>query len=120
MQVNADALSRRGFLGVAAGAALAASGQWRPSAPRPRKEWLIEPRRLYSQRGVLAVTLEAAEGQVVVDGRPRQAFLYDGSAPAPTLVVDPGDRIMVRLVNRLADSTNFHTHGFHVSPGGNS
>ena len=53
-------------------------------------------------------------------GQLRKAIVYNGSFPAPTLVVDPGDRIALTLVNRLADATNVHTHGFHVSPEGNS
>src|SRR5262249_7019757 len=48
--------------------------------------------------------------------------------PGPTLVVNPGDTIRLRVVNRLPfnasapnDSiTNLHTHGLHVSPIGNS
>jgi len=28
--------------------------------------------------------------------------------------------VRVKIVNGLAEMTNFHTHGFHVSPGGNS
>ena len=31
-----------------------------------------------------------------------------------------GDRIRLSLVNRLDEATNLHTHGFHVSPEGNS
>ena len=53
-------------------------------------------------------------------GERREAIVYNGSFPGPTLVVDPGDRISLKLVNRLEDPTNLHTHGFHVSPEGNS
>ena len=55
-----------------------------------------------------------------VAGAKRKAIVYNGSFPGPTLVADPGDRIFVRLVNRLATPTNLHTHGFHVAPGGNA
>ena len=59
---------------------------------------------------------------------------YNGKTPGPTLRVMPGDNLEVNLVNTLApetpdafcpinmnqfhasNSTNFHTHGLHVSP----
>ena len=74
--------------------------------------------------------------------------VYEGSFPGPTLRIRPGDTLRVNLVNNLetlpeglpANSpfkcaplaghastehastcdTNLHTHGFHVSPEGNS
>ncbi len=117
-------LTRRHFLNLAAGAALSAGGVDRLADGAARAvDWrslLREPRRLYSRRGRLALTLEADEQEVFVAGQLRKAIVYNGSFPAPTLVVDPGDQIAVRLVNRLADATNLHTHGFHVSPEGNS
>lgn len=45
---------------------------------------------------------------------------YDGHLPGPTLVVEPGDLLRVRLVNDLDDPTNLHTHGLHVSGEGNA
>jgi FtsP/CotA-like multicopper oxidase with cupredoxin domain len=127
MQSTADGLTRRRFFGVAAGATLVAGGLHRaPSWPTgshaesPAGGWLVEPRRLRSHGGFLPVTLVAQERKVLVAGQQRTAIIYNGSFPGPTLVAHPGDRIMVRLVNRLADSTNLHTHGFHVSPEGNS
>jgi FtsP/CotA-like multicopper oxidase with cupredoxin domain len=83
-------------------------------------DWLREPLRLQSRGGVLALTLEAAEREVFVAGTLRKAIVYNGRLPGPTLVVDPGDRIALTLVNHLYDATNLHTHGFHVSPEGNS
>jgi len=115
-------LSRRGFLGVTAGAAVAATGLRGGPWPKGRGGggWLVEPRRFYSHRGRLALTLEAEEREVFVAGQIRKAIVYNGTFPGPTLVADPGDQILVRLVNALPDSTNLHTHGFHVSPSGNS
>lgn len=122
---KADGLTRRGFLGVAAGAAAVAGGFKHPPKPSPgpvvpRDAWLTEPPRLYSHRGRLAVTLVAEEREVFVCGARRKAVTYNGAVPGPVLVADPGDRIDIRLVNRMAHATNLHTHGFHVSPGGNS
>jgi len=79
---------------------------------------LAEPDTLRSADGVLRVRLEAAEGPVTIGGRSATAFSYNGSLPGPTLRLRPGDRLQVTLVNRLADSTNLHVHGLHVSPEG--
>jgi len=43
---------------------------------------------------------------------------YQGEFIGPTLRVEPGDTVEIRLVNRSAEPTNLHQHGFHVSPGG--
>jgi FtsP/CotA-like multicopper oxidase with cupredoxin domain len=48
------------------------------------------------------------------------AWSYDGSVPGPTLVICAGDHVTVHLENELPEATNLHTHGFHVSPEGNS
>jgi FtsP/CotA-like multicopper oxidase with cupredoxin domain len=118
--MEASRLTRRGFLGAAAGAALVAGGLQRPAAASWGGNWLDEPRRLHGHRGVLPVLLAIEEREVFVAGAKRKAVVYNGSFPGPTLVADPGDRIFVRVVNRLATPTNLHTHGFHVAPGGNA
>ena len=118
-----DGLSRRGFLGVAAGAAMVASGlkPWRPGGPgAPQAPALVEPPRIYSRRGRLDVALVVEERECFWAGARRTAITYNGGVPGPTLVADPGDRVHVRLVNRLSQKTNLHTHGFHVAPGGNA
>ena len=58
---------------------------------------------------------------------------YDGKIPAPTLVLDPGDTLKIKLINDLPPNppvtrtgryphepftTNFHSHGLEVSPEG--
>jgi FtsP/CotA-like multicopper oxidase with cupredoxin domain len=120
VQTDGRRLTRRGFLGAAAGAALAVGGLQRTAAASWGGGWLVEPRRLHSFRGVLPVLLVIEEREAFVAGARRQAIVYNGSFPGPTLVADPGDRILVRVVNRLATATNLHTHGFHVAPGGNA
>jgi len=61
---------------------------------------------------------------------------YEGAIPGPTLRVKPGDVVRIKLINDLPpnrdpapathsfphhfNTTNFHSHGLHVSPGGNS
>jgi FtsP/CotA-like multicopper oxidase with cupredoxin domain len=113
-------LTRRHFLNLAAAAALGAGELDRLIGGDGGGGRLREPRRLYSRGGRLALTLEADEREVFVAGEVRKAIVYNDSFPGPTLVVDPGDRLALRLVNRLDDATNLHTHGFHVSPVGNS
>jgi FtsP/CotA-like multicopper oxidase with cupredoxin domain len=126
-----------------------------------------EPVRLSSEDGVLEVRLSAHQGTVNLDTvkEPVTNFLVygfdlikgsssDGSAsgdnlyPAPTLHVNPGERLIVHYDNDLRDLTvqdfydpaftpvgaevpiypptlseaplNLHTHGLHVSPDGNA
>ncbi|MBJ8344638.1 multicopper oxidase domain-containing protein [Antrihabitans sp. YC2-6] len=126
-----------------------------------------EPVKLTSADGVLEVRLSAHQGQVDLDTvtQPVDDFLVfsyeliegtssDGATsadnvyPAPTLHVDPGERLIVHLDNDLQNLTvgdfmnpayvpvggevpltpkpleaaplNLHVHGLHVSPTGNS
>ena len=126
-----------------------------------------EPVKLTSKDGVLEVRLSAHQGTVALDtvAQPVSNFLVygyeilkgtasDGSTkgdnvyPAPTLRVDPGERLVVHYDNDLQNLTiqdyydpaftpkggevpiypppltssplNLHTHGLHVSPDGNA
>ncbi|MFD0360348.1 multicopper oxidase domain-containing protein [Nocardia sp. GCM10030253] len=126
-----------------------------------------EPVKLTSKDGVLEVRLSAHQGTIALDtvSTPVSNFLVfgyevikgtasDGSTkgdnqyPAPTLRVDPGERLIVHYDNDLQGLTladyydpaftpaggdvpiyppalassplNLHTHGLHVSPGGNA
>ncbi|MDT5312460.1 MAG: hypothetical protein QOE74_1480 [Mycobacterium sp.] len=126
-----------------------------------------EPVRLSSKDGVLEVRLSAHQGTVNLDTvkKPVTNFLVfgfdlikgtssDGTTkgdnlyPAPTLRVDPGEKLIVHYDNDLAGLTikdfydpaftpkggdvpvypptlteaplNLHTHGLHVSPSGNA
>lgn len=81
---------------------------------------LIEPEVRSSTGGVLETTLEAKLGPATVAGQTVTSFVYEGSFPGPTLRLSPGETLKVKLVNSLADHTNLHTHGFHVSPQNNS
>jgi len=64
------------------------------------------------------VTLEARTARVKVGPFEITAATYNGSYGGPILRVKPGDILHVRLVNHLAQATNIHFHGFHVSPQG--
>ncbi len=78
-----------------------------------------EPPVRVSHDGHLDVTLRAAVGPARMGKRRVQAMSYDGSFPGPTLVICAGDHVVVHLQNDLAEPTNLHTHGFHVSPEAN-
>ncbi|MDF3313342.1 multicopper oxidase family protein [Rhodococcus sp. T2V] len=80
---------------------------------------LSEPSVLSSTGGELAIELEAAEGNLPVAGGRAQVLGFNGGVPGPTLRIRPGDRLRVRLRNRLTEPTNLHLHGLHVSPAGN-
>ncbi|GFG52884.1 hypothetical protein MAGR_43250 [Mycolicibacterium agri] len=126
-----------------------------------------EPVKLSSEDGVLEVRLSAHQGTITLDTvrQPVTNFLVfgyelikgtssDGSTkgdntyPAPTLRVDPGERLIIHFDNDLQGLTiddfndpayvpagddiplyppvlrsaplNLHTHGLHVSPSGNA
>lgn len=72
-----------------------------------------------SSAGLLQVRLTAAPGPVQLAGREVDALSYNGSIPGPTLRLSPGDTLKVTLANNLAQATNLHLHGMHVSPEGN-
>ncbi|HEX6115803.1 MAG TPA: multicopper oxidase family protein [Solirubrobacterales bacterium] len=116
-----------------------------PADARPTiDDGFPEPPVRSSEDGVLETTLRASYGPVELDGDEYETMNYEGSVPGPTLAVCPGDRLVVNYVNDLGDTPaswdggvapeahehgeggghgqliNLHTHGFHVSPDGNS
>ncbi len=81
---------------------------------------LIEPEVRQSTDGLLETTLTASMGPTTVAGMPVTALNFDGLMPGPTLRLNAGDTLKVTFDNQLDEMTNLHTHGLHVSPGGNS
>lgn len=126
-----------------------------------------EPVALSSRDGLLDVTLNAHQDSIVLNtvaGPVSNALVYgyrvnhgdasdgrmqnDSNYPGPTLHVQPGDRLVIRMENNLrgltirdlldpatvptgqpipeypaaaeASPINLHTHGLHVSPKGNA
>jgi len=108
--------------------------------PARIKDNFKEPEVLVSKDGVLETTLDASYGPVEINGAKYTTMNYNGAFPGPTLVVCPGDTLIVHLKNDLGAApmtwmqgppmhgmpmgagqlTNLHTHGLHVSPNGNS
>ena len=110
---------------------------------------LQEPVRLKSVDGVLDVTLRAHRGSQQIEvadpaqplkpgklkdvkgfmtyawqlneGQSTSGKLRGDHEQGPTLQVNPGDILRIRLENDLGDqSTNLHTHGLVIDPSGNS
>ncbi len=88
--------------------------RWTPQSGRP----FSEPPSIHSHGGVLRATLWASDRTIDVAGDSVTARVYNGSFTGPTLYVNPGDRLLVTLVNHLDQPTNLHFHGFHVTPQG--
>lgn len=118
-------LSRRHVIGsLALGAGIVAATGVRgmqAASAFAREEGVVPTARVIRSRdGVLRARLVALPGVADVGGRPVAGTMtYNGQFQGPTLVVRPGDRMRIRLVNRLSTPTNLHFHGFHVSPKGN-
>ena len=116
-------------------APLASSAADRKPTNKPSSDGdLTEPRVIASVGGVLTATITASTNPAFVGGRlVKQPVTYDGTFPAPTLWVHPGDTIDLTFVNkivfdqagtqpgygrppRVANLANLHYHGMHVSP----
>ncbi len=82
----------------AAAGALAAELCPRPAVGAP----VAEPRELRSHRGVLEADLRIY-GYRRADGEARYCYLTPDGHEAPTLRVHPGDRVVLRLTNRLVE-----------------
>ena len=80
---------------------------------------LVQPEELRSSGGVLTVSLESSSQKVSIAGRDVRALSYNGGVPGPTLRVRAGDTLNISLRNGLADPSNLHVHGLHVSPENN-
>ncbi len=93
------------------------------------------PSEISSGDGVLSTQLEVKYADNIIAGCPVHLRSYNGNLVGPTLRVKPSDRMNITLNNNLPpdplsrqadinntphrfNTTNFHTHGFHVSPDG--
>jgi FtsP/CotA-like multicopper oxidase with cupredoxin domain len=110
-----------GGLGIAGTAAGGAGLIWTLTSREPPVTGsdLTQPPEERSTNGQLQVRLEATPGQILLAGRQAAALGYNGGIPGPTLRVRAGDVLRIGLVNKLAQATNLHVHGLHVSPEGN-
>ena len=107
-----------------------------PHAPFTKGEPLIQPELRRSANGQLQTSLRVGYTYKDIGGYRLSLRSYEGTVPGPTLRVRPGDVLRIRLTNNLPpnpdpvpvdmslphhfNTTNFHFHGAHVSPGGNA
>jgi FtsP/CotA-like multicopper oxidase with cupredoxin domain len=118
-------------LGAMAGCSSSSNGSGSSQFPQPEERT--------SSNGVLESTLEVSLSKNVIrDVNSGEDFevetaTYEGSLIGPTLRIKPGDTIFLDLINNLPQNpeqqrmgafphdpftTNFHTHGLTVDPGG--
>jgi FtsP/CotA-like multicopper oxidase with cupredoxin domain len=97
---------------------------------------LVEPEVRRSVDGELATELRVHYAYADIGGYRLSLRTYEGVIPGPTLRVQPGDTLRVRLINDLPpnraempldtdlphhfNTTNVHVHGLHVSPSGDA
>ena len=108
-------MSRRKFLGLGAGA-LATFGLGSSAHSTPFGAYFYEPEVRTSANGFLSTTLRASRAATIIDGEAVISSVYEGTFPGPTLRIRPGDFVRVEVINDLAEETNLHVHGLHVSP----
>ena len=101
---------------------------FKPGAP------FVEPEVRRSANGELNTTLRMQYAYKDIGGYRLYVRTYEGTVPAPTLRVKPGDVLRIKLINDMPpnrdpapidhslphqfNNTNLHSHGLHVSPGG--
>ena len=129
-----------GILGLTSGAAgetpmdMSSGARGVPRAPYDKDAPLVEPEVRRAANGELRTTLRAAYTYKDMGGYRLSLRSYEANIPGPTLRLRPGDVLRIRLVNDLPpnpdpvpldmalphhfNTTNFHSHGLHVSPGG--
>ncbi|ROL77090.1 copper oxidase [Pseudomonas protegens] len=98
--------SRRTFVkALTAGGILAGLGLWRNPV------WAISSPG--QPEVAVGTDFDLSIGQLPVNfsGRPRQAMTVNGSLPGPLLRWREGDRVTLRVRNRLHQTTSIHWHG---------
>ena len=89
------------------------------NAPPIIRDGFPMPQLRYSRNGKLNTSMRAAVGPTRINGERVIAQTYDGQYPGPMLMVCRRDKLTINFTNDLPGPTNFHTHGFHVSPRAN-
>ena len=92
---------------------------------------ITQPPVVFPSKDSTSTTLAVVKTVSVFDGMDLEHRSYNYGLVGPTIRVNPGQRLNVRLVNRLPaepirtnksnkphgfNTTNLHTHGLHVSP----
>ena len=83
-----------------------------PAKTAGKGNQLLAPRM---EKGVKVYELTAEEIQWEVEpGRTVKAWAYNGQVPGPQIRVREGDRVRVKLTNKLSQSTAIHFHGLEL------
>jgi FtsP/CotA-like multicopper oxidase with cupredoxin domain len=83
-----------------------------PAKTAGKGNQLLAPRL---EQGVKVYELTAEEIQWEVEpGRTVKAWAYNGQVPGPQIRVREGDRVRVKLINKLSQSTAIHFHGLEL------
>jgi FtsP/CotA-like multicopper oxidase with cupredoxin domain len=109
-------------------------GRGVPRAPFDKNASLVDPEVRRSANGELRTSLRVGYTYKDMGGYRLSLRSYEGNVPGPTLRLRAGDVLRIRLTNDLPpnpdpvpvdmalphhfNTTNFHAHGLHVSPGG--
>ena len=104
------------------------SKDFKPGAP------FVEPEVRRSAHGELNTTLRMQYAYKNIGGYRLYVRTYEGTVPGPTLRLQPGDVLRIKLINDMPpnrdpapidhslphqfNNTNLHSHGMHVSPSG--
>jgi FtsP/CotA-like multicopper oxidase with cupredoxin domain len=129
---GADATPEAGHGGHGDQSGTDGAGLYRPTAWEPAD--LVQPEVRQSAHSELRTDLRAGYAYHDIGGYRLSLRTYEGTIPGPTLRVQPGDVLRIRLHNDLPpnpdvaplsadlphhfNTTNLHTHGLHVSPDG--
>jgi len=83
-----------------------------PAPTSGKGNQLLQPR---IEKGVKVYDLTCEEIQWEVEpGRKTKAWAYNGQVPGPQIRVRQGDRVRVKLTNKLTESTAIHFHGLEL------
>lgn len=74
---------------------------------------LLEPRVDAAGRRIFDLELQAGQTELL-PGRPADTWGINGPHLAPTLRAERGDRVLMRVNNRLPEATTLHWHGMHL------
>lgn len=101
-----DNPARRRFVeGLAAGGALIGAGLWQNPA------WALTSPAQATELSGTDFALDLVESQVNFTGTSRMATTVNGQVPAPLLRWREGDRVTLRVTNRMSVPGSIHWHG---------
>nr|WP_306265058.1 multicopper oxidase family protein [Pararhizobium sp. IMCC3301] len=70
----------------------------------------------FAADGFLEITAAPSQQSLYSDTAPASdLWTYNGTAPGPEIRVKRGDRVKVRLINRLDEPTSIHWHGIRIA-----